>query len=106
MASPAAPARASKSMRDGRSAMALHTLDAEELPLQLVARLELAHRARPGDVALLEHVDTVGHGARERQVLLRKKHREALLLQLDDGIGHALDDQRRDTFGGLVEQHE
>ncbi len=29
-----------------------------------------------------------------------------VFLQLDDGVGHLLDDQRRDAFRGLVEQHQ
>ncbi len=67
---------------------------------------EVRHAALPLQLALLEHIDAVGDQFGEMDVLLRQQHRQAFLLQVDDGRGHLLDDHRRDALGRLVEQHQ
>jgi len=39
-------------------------------------------------------------------VLLGQQHREPFLFELDDGVGHLLDDHRRHALRRLVEQHQ
>ena len=70
------------------------------------SRGELGHGAVPLQLALLQHIGAVADEFGEMDVLLGQEHREAFLLELDDGVGHLLDDDRRDAFGGLVEQHQ
>jgi hypothetical protein len=38
------------------------------------------------------------------QVLLGEQHAQSFLLQFQDGLGHLLDDHRRQALGGLVQQ--
>ena len=56
--------------------------------------------------ALFQHVGAVGDQLGEMHVLLGQQDRVPLRLQLEDGVRHLLDDDRRDAFGRLVEQHQ
>src|SRR5882724_10476862 len=57
------------------------------------------------DLAMLDDVVAVRHGCGEPEVLLDQKDGEPFILETFDGLADLLDDDRRETFGRLV-QHQ
>src|SRR5262249_42256867 len=58
------------------------------------------------DTSAVHHVMAVRDGRRELQILLHEENRESLGLQLADGRPDLLDDDRRQSLGGLVEEQQ
>ena len=66
---------------------------------------KLGHRPAEADLALLDDIGAVGDRLAEMQVLLAQQHRQPLAFERADRLGHLLDDDRRQPFRRLVEQH-
>jgi hypothetical protein len=56
--------------------------------------------------SVFHHIIAVRHGGREAEVLFDQQNRKALRFQGSDGVADLLDDDRRKTFGRLVEQKQ
>src|SRR6478736_77172 len=69
-------------------------------------RLELGIGEPIDDATVLDHVIAVRHRRSEAKILLDQEDGEALLLEHADGLADLLDDDGRQTFGGLVEEQE
>ena len=75
--------------------------------MQLVhVPIELGIRDHVDDPAVLHHVVPIRDGSREAEILLDEQDRETLLLQLADRAADLLHDDRRESFGRLVQQQE
>src|SRR6186713_951536 len=68
--------------------------------------LELLRRAFEHDAAMAHDVDALGDPHRDRQLLLDKENRDTGLRDAGDEIADLLHDQRRETFGRLVDHDE
>src|SRR5580692_11294659 len=55
---------------------------------------------------MFHDVITIRHGSGEVEILFDQQDREALRLEGADGVPDLLDDNRRETLGGLVEQQK
>src|SRR6218665_1841736 len=80
--------------------------DAEVGPAHFFVGRQFGHRRVIADLPLLEHVGAVGDQLGEVHVLLRQQDAHALRLELEDHVGHLLDDDGGHALGGFVEQHE
>ena len=56
------------------------------------------------DATVFHHIIAVGNGSGEAEVLFDQKDGETLLLQRPNGIADLLNDNRRKSFGRLIEQ--
>src|SRR5215475_3989577 len=70
------------------------------------ARLEPRVRDHVDDPPVLHHVVPVGHRGCEMEVLLDQQDGEPLRLEPPDDGADVLHDDRRQPFGGLVEQEQ
>src|SRR3972149_11707652 len=68
------------------------------------AGIQVPHGTIETDPALFDNINAVRHLRRKMQVLLRKQYRQACGFHFPDDPGHLVDDDRRETLGGLVEQ--
>ena len=67
---------------------------------------ELRGRKFIDDAAVLHDVVPIGDRRGKVEILLDQENGEALRLQRTDGLADLLDDNRRQTFGRLVEQQQ
>src|SRR6185369_2010946 len=68
--------------------------------------LELGVGEPVDDATVLHDVIAIGDRRSEAKILLDQEYGEALLLEHVDGLADLLNDDRRQTLGGLVEQQE
>src|SRR5258708_25666570 len=80
--------------------------DAEIAVLQLGVRCEIGRAAAPDHASFFQHVMTVGYLAQRSDVLVDDKDGKSFRFQLRDRAVDLGADERREAFGGLVEDQE
>src|SRR5258708_4346970 len=80
--------------------------DAEIAVLQLGVRCEIGRAAAPDHASFFQHVMTVGYLAQRSDVLVDDKDGKSFRFQLRDRAVYLRPNERREAFGGLVEDQQ
>src|SRR5262249_30292994 len=70
------------------------------------AGIELGRRSKKTHPSLFDDARAVGDEPRKTDVLLAQEQAQPLALHREDRLDHAFDNDWRQPFGGLVEQHQ